>query len=72
VIKTITATTNSLLASDSFLLPTFAAVFLGTAIIEPGRFNPIGTAILGLQLFGPQPMHTPSRGCSSNRTTSAA
>ena len=47
--------------SDSYLLPTFAAVFLGTAIIEPGRFNPIGTfigiyfletGILGLQLLG--------------------
>ncbi|HTY72646.1 MAG TPA: ABC transporter permease [Actinomycetes bacterium] len=47
--------------SDSFLLPTFAAVFLSTAIIEPGRFNPIGTflgiyfletGILGLQLLG--------------------
>ncbi|HEY8046127.1 MAG TPA: ABC transporter permease [Streptosporangiaceae bacterium] len=49
--------------SDSYLLPTFAAVFLGTAIIEPGRFNPIGTfigiyfletGILGLQLLGLQ------------------
>ena len=38
----------------------FAAVFLGTAIFEPGRFNPIGTligiyfletGILGLQLL---------------------
>jgi ribose transport system permease protein len=47
--------------SDSYLLPTFAAVFLGTAILEPGRFNPIGTfigiyfletGILGLQLLG--------------------
>ena len=47
--------------SDSYLLPTFAAVFLGTAIIEPGRFNPVGTfigiyflatGILGLQLLG--------------------
>jgi len=47
--------------SDSYLLPTFAAVFLGTAIFEPGRFNPLGTlvgiyfletGILGLQLLG--------------------
>lgn len=47
--------------SDSYLLPVFASVFLGTAIIEPGRFNPIGTfigiyfletGILGLQLLG--------------------
>jgi ribose transport system permease protein len=49
--------------SDSYLLPVFAATFLGTAIIEPGRFNPIGTfvgiyfletGILGLQLLGLQ------------------
>ncbi|WP_329309931.1 ABC transporter permease [Streptomyces sp. NBC_01262] len=47
--------------SDALLLPTFASVFLGTAVIEPGRFNPIGTlvgiyfletGILGLQLLG--------------------
>ncbi len=47
--------------SDSYLLPVFAAVFLGTAMIDPGRFNPIGTfigiyfletGILGLQLLG--------------------
>lgn len=31
--------------SDSYLLPVFAAVFLGTAVIQPGRFNPIGTWI---------------------------
>ena len=39
----------------------FAATFLGTAILEPGRFNPIGTllavfflatGVLGLQLLG--------------------
>ena len=45
------------------LLPTFAAVFLSTAILEPGRFNPLGTllgiyflatGILGLQLLGLQ------------------
>jgi ribose transport system permease protein len=49
--------------SDSFLLPVFAAVFLSTAIFEPGRFNPLGTlvgiyfletGILGLQLLGLQ------------------
>jgi ribose transport system permease protein len=49
--------------ADSFLLPTFAAVFLSTAILEPGRFNPLGTllgiyflatGILGLQLLGLQ------------------
>lgn len=48
-------------ASPSYLLPTFASVFLGTAVIIPGRFNPIGTlvgvyfmstGILGLQLLG--------------------
>lgn len=47
--------------SQSYLLPTFAATFLGTAILEPGRFNPLGTlvavyflatGILGLQLLG--------------------
>ena len=46
--------------SASLLLPVFASVFLGTAIVEPGRFNPIGTFIgiyflatgsLGLQLL---------------------
>jgi ribose transport system permease protein len=47
--------------SQSYLLPIFAATFLGTAILEPGKFNPIGTllavyflatGILGLQLLG--------------------
>jgi ribose transport system permease protein len=47
--------------SQTYLLPMFAAVFLGTAILQPGRFNPIGTLIavyflatgvLGLQLLG--------------------
>ena len=46
---------------DSYLLPAYAATFLGAATIRPGRFNPIGTfagALLlavgttGLQLFG--------------------
>jgi ribose transport system permease protein len=43
------------------LLPAFSAAFLGTAVIYPGRFNPIGafiavyfllTGIVGLQLLG--------------------
>jgi ribose transport system permease protein len=47
--------------SQSYQLPVFASVFLGTAIFQPGRFNPLGTwvavyflstGILGLQLFG--------------------
>ncbi|ONH61461.1 ABC transporter permease [Frankia sp. CcI49] len=47
--------------ANSYLLPTFAATFLGTAILQPGRFNPLGTlvavyflatGILGLQLLG--------------------
>jgi ribose transport system permease protein len=47
--------------SQSYLLPMFAATFLGTAILQPGRFNPLGTLIavyflatgvLGLQLLG--------------------
>ncbi|MFJ4818108.1 ABC transporter permease [Streptomyces sp. NPDC088801] len=47
--------------SGSFLLPAFSATFLGTAIVRPGRFNPIGswiavyflvTGIVGLQLLG--------------------
>jgi ribose transport system permease protein len=47
--------------SQSYLLPTFAATFLGTAVLMPGRFNPLGTwiaiyflatGILGLQLMG--------------------
>jgi ribose transport system permease protein len=47
----------------SFLLPAFAAAFLGATTIFPGRFNPIGsiaavyflvTGITGLQLLGVQ------------------
>lgn len=47
--------------SQMYLMPMFAATFLGTAILEPGRFNPLGTLIavyflatgvLGLQLLG--------------------
>lgn len=47
----------------SFLLPSFAAAFLGATTIMPGRFNPVGsiaavyflvTGITGLQLLGVQ------------------
>jgi ribose transport system permease protein len=47
----------------AFLLPAFAAAFLGSTAIYPGRFNPIGatiavffliTGITGLQLVGAQ------------------
>jgi ribose transport system permease protein len=47
--------------ASSFLLPALAAVFLGTAVVHPGAFNPIGTmvaiyflatGIFGLQLLG--------------------
>lgn len=47
--------------SAAYLLPALAAVFLGTAVIHPGMFNPLGTlvaiyflqtGILGLQLLG--------------------
>ena len=50
-------------SSLSFLLPAFAAAFLGATAIMPGRFNPIGsivavyflvTGITGLQLLGVQ------------------
>jgi ribose transport system permease protein len=48
-------------STQGYLSPAFAAVFLGTAILQPGRFNPLGTflaiffletGILGLQLLG--------------------
>lgn len=48
-------------SSPSYLLPAFASVFLGTAVVRPGRFNAIGTlvaiyflatGIFGLQLLG--------------------
>jgi ribose transport system permease protein len=48
-------------SSPNYLLPAFAAVFLGTAAIQPGKFNPVGafigiyflqTGIVGLQLAG--------------------
>jgi ribose transport system permease protein len=47
--------------SASYLLPAFAAVFLGTTTVNPGRFNPFGTfiavyflitGITGLELHG--------------------
>ena len=47
--------------ANTFLLPALAAVFLGTAVVQPGAFNPIGTmvaiyflatGIFGLQLLG--------------------
>ncbi|MGW5276865.1 ABC transporter permease [Streptomyces sp. NPDC004044] len=47
--------------SSTYLLPALAAVFLGTAVVQPGMFNPIGTVIaiyflttgiFGLQLLG--------------------
>jgi ribose transport system permease protein len=50
-------------SGNSFLLPAFAAAFLGTTTIAPGRFNPWGsfvavyflvTGITGLQLLGVQ------------------
>ncbi len=48
-------------ASAQYLLPTFAAAFLGTAVVRPGQFNPLGamvgiyfltTGILGLEILG--------------------
>jgi ribose transport system permease protein len=48
-------------SATSFLLPTFAAAFLGTTVVNPGRFNPWGsviaiyfliTGITGLNLLG--------------------
>ncbi len=48
-------------SSSTYLLPALSATFIGTAVIQPGRFNPIGSlvgvyflasGILGLQLLG--------------------
>ncbi|WP_411720268.1 ABC transporter permease [Mycetocola sp.] len=48
-------------SSGTYLLPAFSAVFLGTAVVQPGEFNPFGTlvavyflatGILGLQIIG--------------------
>lgn len=50
-------------ASGSYLLPAYAAVFLGATTISPGRFNALGTGIAvyflatgvnGLQILGAQ------------------
>lgn len=50
-------------SSREYFLPAFASVFLGTVVVVPGRFNPIGmwiavyfliTGIFGLQLLGYQ------------------
>jgi ribose transport system permease protein len=47
--------------SGTYLLPTFAAAFLGASVIRPGRFNPWGsliaayflvTGVTGLELLG--------------------
>lgn len=47
--------------SAGYLLPALAAVFLGTAVVQPGQFNPVGmligiyfleTGIFGLELMG--------------------
>lgn len=47
--------------SGGYLLPALSAVFLGTAVVRPGQFNPmgaflalmfLGTGIYGLQLMG--------------------
>ena len=48
-------------SAASMLLQTFAAVFLGTVAVVPGRFNPVGmaiaayfllTGVFGMQLLG--------------------
>lgn len=48
-------------SAPTFLLPALAAVFLGTAVVQPGKFNAMGTVIaiyflatgiIGLQLLG--------------------
>lgn len=48
-------------SAATYLLPAFSATFLGTSVIRPGRFNPLGTmvaiyflvtGITGLQLLG--------------------
>ena len=54
---------DAVVSGLSFLLPAFAAAFLGATTIMPGRFNPLGTiasvyflvtGITGLQLLGVQ------------------
>lgn len=48
-------------STNTYFLPTFSAVFLGTVAVVPGRFNPLGmfiavyfllTGIVGFQLLG--------------------
>lgn len=50
-------------SAREYFLPAFAAVFLGTVVVVPGRFNPLGmfiavyflvTGVFGLQLLGYQ------------------
>jgi ribose transport system permease protein len=50
-------------SAREYFLPVFASVFLGTVVVVPGRFNPVGmfiavyflvTGIFGLQLLGYQ------------------
>jgi ribose transport system permease protein len=57
------------ITADSNLMPVFAAVFLGTAIFEPGRFSPLGTFVgiyfletgmIGLQLHSAAVWITPA------------
>ncbi|SFR68821.1 monosaccharide ABC transporter membrane protein, CUT2 family [Agromyces sp. CF514] len=52
------------MTSQTYMLPMFAATFLGTAIFQPGRFNPLGTlvavyflatGVLGLKFLGASP-----------------
>jgi ribose transport system permease protein len=47
--------------SNVFLLPVIAAVFLSTAVLDPGKFNPLGvliavyflrSGVVGLQIIG--------------------
>jgi ribose transport system permease protein len=48
-------------ASATYLLPSLSALFLGTSVFQPGRFNPLGslvavyflvTGIVGLEIIG--------------------
>ena len=56
-----TRATSIASGSSGYLLPALAAVFLGTAAVQPGQFNPVGTligiffletGIFGLELMG--------------------
>jgi ribose transport system permease protein len=48
----------------TFLLPAFAAAFLGSTTIRPGRFNPLGTAVavylIAVVVAGMQQLGAPS------------